>query len=187
MSATPQPNDYLTPQKTKAMSADMRRTRSHTATDVSRFRQTGDQGIESPIKTAYNQPHFNHFKDLTVHEVGGVKPKPAFGFEPFEIPKHGHPKRVCSFAPGKSKNICFTDIAQKNTKWKPGPIYIEHSDWRKNIDFGKFGKYTMPKITFTDEQMRWERNRRPAGPTSYDTFLKDFNKSKDRPLGNFKV
>jgi hypothetical protein len=45
-----------------------------------------------------------------VQEVGGVKPKPAFGFEPFEIPKHGHPKRVCSFAPSQSKNICFTEI-----------------------------------------------------------------------------
>lgn len=102
----------------------MRRARSQTATEMSRYRKTPNGNFESPIKGAYNQPKFNHFKDLTVHEVGGVKPKPAFGFEPFVIPKHGMPKRVCSFAPSQSKNICFTDIAAKNQSWKPGPIYI---------------------------------------------------------------
>ena len=35
--------------------------------------------------------------------------------------------------------------------------------------------------------MKWEKNRRPAGPTSYDMFLKDFNKSSRRPLGQPKV
>ena len=122
---------------------------------------------------------------MTVHEVGGIKPKPAFGFEPFIIPKHGLEKRVCSFAPSKSKNICFTDAAAEKNKWKPGPIYIQHSDWRKNLNVGKFGKYK--KVTCTEQQMHWEKTRRPAGPASYDTFIKDFTKGPNRPLGNFKV
>jgi len=35
--------------------------------------------------------------------------------------------------------------------------------------------------------MKWEKTRRPAGPTSYDMFLKDFNKGSRRPLGQPKV
>lgn len=62
---------------------------------------------------------------------------------------------------------------------------MEHSDWRKSTQIAKFGKYQ--KITHTEDIMKWEKSRRPAGPTSYDTFIKDFNKGPNKPLGNFRV
>lgn len=41
------------------------------------------------MKTAYNQPTFNHFSNLSVRETAGIKEKSPFGFEPFVIPKYG--------------------------------------------------------------------------------------------------
>lgn len=179
MATTPQPG-FETPIKPPA-GTEHRRCRSQTAVHVDRMRKTGSNDYESPIKTAYNQPHFNHFKHLTVRETAGIKEQSPFGVEPFVIPKKGLDKRVCSYAPSQSKNICFIDHVQKDTKWKPGPIYVPHSDWRKNLTAGKFGKYK--KITFTEDQMKWEKNRRPAGPTSYDNH----NLHLKRSLGAFKL
>lgn len=107
--------------------------------------------MESPIKSAYNQPKFNHFKHLTVREVAGIKEQSPFGFEPYFTPKHGLEHRVCSFAPSKSKNISFIDIAKAISKTRPAPHHLTHKDWRKEsiAQKGRFGKYK--KITMTQE------------------------------------
>ena len=73
--------------------------------------------------------------------MAGIKQPEIFGIEPFIIPKTGLQRRVCSFAPGKSKNICFTDIVKKEKAWVPGPVYVLHTDWRQHLPpRGKFLK-----------------------------------------------
>ncbi len=112
----------------------MVQTKRNTITDKqtkSQFFRKTEHGNESPIKLAYQQPTFNRLDDLTVREVAGIKEPPAFGFEPFHIPKTGLPKRICSFAPGKSKNVCYVDSYKSLFKWVPGPIFVGHSDWTK--------------------------------------------------------
>lgn len=124
--------------------AQKAQARSHTAMGVKgerRMRLTEADELESPIKSPFQQPGFNHFKHLTVREAAGIKQPDIFGIDPMRIPKNELPRRVCSFAPGKSKNICFTDIVKKEKAWVPGPVYILHTDWRKHLPpRGKFLK-----------------------------------------------
>lgn len=162
-----------------------RNTRSQTAmgsTMGERRMRSKNNGLEleSPIKSPFQQPRFNHFKHLTVRENAGIKSPEPFSFEPFKIPKHGFQKRVCSFAPGKSKNICFTDIVKSEKAWVPGPIYILHSDWRKHLPpRGKFLK--AKKELFTDTVFKREKNKVP--PTAYNVL----NAKENRPLGALKL
>jgi len=65
----------------------------------------------------------------------------------------------------------------------PGPQYIPHTDWNKT-NFkgrGKFGKYKCPKVTFTEEVLKYEKFR--AGPHHYTTF----DKGKNKTLGAFNL
>ena len=101
----------FTPRYEKSGAITERRCAPMSATYASRFRTTLDGNLESPVKTAYNQPTFNHLDDLTIREVAGIKQKLPFGFEPYYIPVNGIASdRPRSFAPGKSKNISFIDI-----------------------------------------------------------------------------
>ena len=155
--------------------------------------------MESPIKSPFNQPQFNHFNTLTVKEVAGIKDKPQFGFDPYEMPKIGPLERVCGFATGKQKNVCqsggmplaphdptkyqasYTDN-QRVHGWYPTPggIYVPHSDWKEQFPRrGKFGKYK--KMTFTDEVFKYEKDK--PSPQKYDTK----NWKVNRSPGNFKL
>ena len=92
-----------------------------------------------------------------------------------------HPgRRVCSFAPTRSKNIPMHDIVQKEKRWVPGPIYIPHSDWRQQFKLrGKWGKYK--KISFTESVFNSEKDKVP--PSKYDVF----HSKKNKPLGSIKL
>ena len=154
----------------------------HHSTDsiLRRFRKTSS-GFESPVKPSFNQPTFNHFQDLTVREVAGIKEPSPFGFEPFVIPKIPLEPRLKGFAPGTSKNISFIDIQQKAEGWKPGPIYVPHSDWTVGTvpQKHKFGKYK--KLNFLDHIEK--REKKLPAPTSYEVF----HYKKQRPPGAFKL
>lgn len=82
----------------------------NTVIKTPRYRKSLNGLLESPIKSAYNQPGLQRFGHLSVRELAGVKEDPAFGFEPFLTPKCGLEHRICHFAPSKSKNISFVDI-----------------------------------------------------------------------------
>lgn len=137
--------------------------------------------LESPIKSPFRQPTFNHLSSLSVRECAGIKTPDIFGFEPFKIPKHKLARRVCSFAPSKSKHICFTDQAKKDKSWVPGPVYVLHSDWRKHLPLtrGKFLKGK--KESFTDSIFKKEKHR--VAPSAYNTF----NNKEMRTLGALKL
>lgn len=49
-----------------------------------RFRCHSNTGeFDSPIKSPFQQPQYNHLNDLSVRECAGIKPPEVFGFEPF--------------------------------------------------------------------------------------------------------
>ena len=63
--------------------------RAHSQLETQRFRINPEGTHDSPVKAPFNQPHFNHFNTLAVKDVAGIKDKPAFGFDPYEMPKIG--------------------------------------------------------------------------------------------------
>lgn len=117
---------------------------------------------------------------MSVRECAGVKSPEPFGFEPFKIPKHALQRRVCSYAPSHSKNICFTDIVKKEKAWVPGPVYILHTDWRKHLPpRGKFLKGR--KELFTETVFKREKSKVP--PTAYNVL----EAKKNRALGALRL
>lgn len=60
-----------------------------TTTDFKRFRKTAVGELEAPIKASFNQPTYNHFDQLTIHENAGIKKKTPFGIDFYNVGKFG--------------------------------------------------------------------------------------------------
>jgi len=156
--------------------------RAHSQLETQRFRINPEGTHDSPVKAPFNQPHFNHFNTLAVKDVAGIKDKPAFGFDPYEMPKIGFENRVSGFSPSKGKFVgCYT-VEQRVQGWipTPGAIYVPPTDWKENFARrGKFGKYK--RQTFTDEIFKYEAPK--PSPQKYETK----NWKVNRSPGNFKL
>lgn len=64
------------------------------------------------------------------------------------------------------KNKNFADRVATRLTYVPGSYYVQHSDWRENIK-GRSGKFLQnQRRTFTDEVMKFEKNK-PA-PNAFD-------------------
>jgi len=105
---------------------------------------------------------------MSVGLVAGTEKNDPFGHSFYRSPIIDAKYRIAfGHSVNNEKNKNFTDRIKTRLAYVPGPKYVQHSDWRNNIK-GRTGKFLQKeRRTFTDEIMKFERNK-PA-PNTFDT------------------